>query len=113
MLFFCVLLCGLLVWNHEANAQSLATKIERALDEADLSGSVIITRAGSTLVSTGRGMANLELHVPNTPTTRFRIGSITKQFTSMAILILQERGLLNVEDTVGKLVSGVPDSWQS
>ena len=48
-------------------------------------------------------MANLELDVPCSPETKFRLGSITKQFTAMAILILQERGKLNVSDQDQKI----------
>lgn len=56
-----------------------------------LSGSVLIAQNGNILISKGYGMANYELDVPNTPQTRFRIASITKQFTAMAIMQLQEK----------------------
>ena len=102
LIILCAFLFGLLACNDHVVGQPLAQKIEKAIDEANISGSVIVARAGSTLVSTGRGMANIELHVPNTPRTKFRIGSITKQFTAMAILILHERRLVDVEDAVGK-----------
>ena len=59
----------------------------------------------------GYGMANLEHDVPNTPQTKFRLGSITKQFTAMAILILQERGKLKVEDKVKKYLPDAPKAW--
>jgi CubicO group peptidase (beta-lactamase class C family) len=49
------------------------------------------------LLSKGYGSANLEWDVPNSPATKFRPGSITKQFTAASILLLQERGKLNVE----------------
>ena len=54
----------------------------RAADH--FSGSILIARDGKVLFSRGYGMANLELDVPNTPETKFRLGSITKQFTAMA-----------------------------
>jgi CubicO group peptidase (beta-lactamase class C family) len=47
-------------------------------------GSVLIARNGRILVSRGYGMANLEDQIPNSPQTKFRIASITKQFTAMA-----------------------------
>src|SRR4051812_31304425 len=47
------------------------------------SGSVLVARDGKVLFSQGYGMANLEHDVPNTPRTKFRLGSITKQFTAM------------------------------
>ena len=48
------------------------------------SGSILLAREGKPLVSKGYGLANIEWAIPNTPQTKFRIGSITKQFTSMA-----------------------------
>ena len=75
------------------------------------SGSVLIARDGKVLFSRGYGMANLEQDVPNTPQTKFRLGSITKQFTAMAILILQERGKLNVQDKVKKYLPDAPKAW--
>ena len=75
------------------------------------SGSILIARDGKVLFSRGYGMANVELDVPNTPQTKFRLGSITKQFTAMAILILQERGKLNVQDKVKKYVPDAPKAW--
>jgi CubicO group peptidase (beta-lactamase class C family) len=55
-------------------------------------GSVLVARGDEILFSKSYGAANLEWNVPNTPTTKFRIGSITKQFTAAAILLLEERG---------------------
>jgi CubicO group peptidase (beta-lactamase class C family) len=75
-------------------------------------GSVLIAQHGQILFDKSYGMANLELGVPNTPETRFRIGSNTKQFTAMAILELQERGTLNVQDSVCKYVPNCPRDWQ-
>jgi CubicO group peptidase (beta-lactamase class C family) len=53
-------------------------------------------------------MANFEWDIPNGRSTKFRLGSITKQFTSMAIMQLEERGLLNVQDPIGKYLTDYP-----
>jgi len=63
------------------------------------------------LFAKGYGLANVEHGVLNTPQTIFRLGSITKQFTAMAILILQEQGKLSVDDLVSKHVEGGSESW--
>jgi CubicO group peptidase (beta-lactamase class C family) len=76
------------------------------------SGSVLITKDGDKIFCKSYGFANFERSVPNTPDTKFRIGSMTKQFTAMAIMILQEQGKLTVQDTIGKLLSDMPPSWQ-
>jgi len=75
------------------------------------SGSILIAREGKVLFSKGYGMANLEHEVPNTPQTKYRLGSITKQFTAMAILILQEQGKLNVHDKIKRYLPDAPKTW--
>ena len=50
--------------------------------------------------------------MPNTPATKFRLGSITKQFTAAAILLLEERGKLKVEDRLKTYLPDVPMSWE-
>lgn len=74
------------------------------------SGSVLIAQNGNILISKGYGMANYELDVPNTPQTKFRIASITKQFTAMAIVQLQEKNLLNVNDSIIKHIPDYPET---
>jgi CubicO group peptidase (beta-lactamase class C family) len=74
-------------------------------------GSVLVARGADVLLSKGYGSANLEWDVPNSPATKFRLGSITKQFTAASILLLQERGKLNVEDPVKKYMAGAPAAW--
>ena len=76
------------------------------------SGTVLIARDGKPIYSKGFGMANYEWNIPNTPETVFRVGSITKQFTSAAIMLLQERGKLSTSDSVCKYVSECPAAWE-
>ncbi|HEY0380503.1 MAG TPA: serine hydrolase [Pyrinomonadaceae bacterium] len=76
------------------------------------SGAVLVARDGRVLLSKGYGFANAELEVPNMPQTKFRLGSITKQFTAASILLLQERGKLDVQDSVCKYVENCPAAWQ-
>jgi CubicO group peptidase (beta-lactamase class C family) len=94
------------------HGQDVAALLADYMEDADFSGSVMVTKNGVSLLSSGFGMANLELGVPNSPSTKFRIGSITKQFTAMGILILQDRGRLRVEDRFGDHVPDVPESWR-
>lgn len=75
-------------------------------------GSILIARDGKVLVSRSYGLANLEDNVPNTRQTKFHLASITKQFTATAIMMLQERGLLSVQDPVCKYLSTCPAAWQ-
>jgi CubicO group peptidase (beta-lactamase class C family) len=74
-------------------------------------GTVLVAQDGKVLLDKGYGFANLEWQVPNTPTTKFRLGSITKQFTAASILLLEERGKLKVEDPVKKYMPDAPAAW--
>ncbi len=78
----------------------------------DFSGSVLLANGGTPLVAKGYGYANREWEIPNTPQTKFRIGSITKQFTSMLVMQLREQGKLRVEDSVCQYVTPCPDAWK-
>src|SRR5688572_11731163 len=62
-------------------------------------GTVLVARDGAVIVDKAYGMANVEWDVPNTTATKFRLGSITKQFTAAAILLLEERGKRSEEHT--------------
>lgn len=98
-----------------ARAQDLSTKFNEYLNAASqlgFSGSVLVARDGQVVFSKGAGLANLELDVVNTAQTKFRIGSVTKQFTAAAILLLQERGKLSVSDPVCKFLSSCPAGWK-
>jgi CubicO group peptidase (beta-lactamase class C family) len=76
------------------------------------SGAVLVSKGDETLFARGYGFANAEHDVPNSPRTKFRLGSITKQFTAMAILILQERGKLEIADPIGKYIDDSPKAWE-
>jgi CubicO group peptidase (beta-lactamase class C family) len=74
-------------------------------------GSVLVARDGQVIYSKGYGSADLEWDVPNSPGTKFRLGSVTKQFTAASILLLEERGKLTVSDPVKKYLPGAPAAW--
>lgn len=74
-------------------------------------GTVLVARGDHVLLSKGYGFANLEWGIPNSPDTKFRLGSITKQFTAASILLLQERGKLSVHDLLKKYVPDAPPAW--
>lgn len=110
-----LLLGGSLVVPQLGNAQAdgLEAKVDAyvkpLLEMKAFNGSILIAKKGQVLLSKGYGMANYELDVPNTPQTKFHIASISKSFTATAILLLQERGLLNVSDKLTKYISDYPN----
>ncbi len=97
--------------NTARDTQTLQSKVDEYINRKmeKFSGSILIARKGKVLVSKGYGMANFEHDIPNTPQTKFRIGSVTKQFTATAIMQLQEKGLLNVDDPLKKYIEDYPN----
>jgi CubicO group peptidase (beta-lactamase class C family) len=71
---------------------------------------VLVARRGEVIYRKAFGMANLELNVAVVPENVFRIASLTKQFTAVAILQLHERGLLNIEDDIKKYIPDFPST---
>jgi CubicO group peptidase (beta-lactamase class C family) len=77
------------------------------------SGTILLARKGAPLVAKGYGPANAEWDIPNAPRTKFRLGSITKQFTSMAVMQLQQQGKLKVQDPICQYLTPCPDAWKT
>ena len=78
------------------------------LDGHNFSGSILIARGGTILLSEGYGTASAEPEVPNTARTAFQIASISKSFTAAAILLLRERGSLDLDDPVSRFLPDFP-----
>jgi len=96
-------------------AAPITSKLDEYLSAAakqGFTGSALVARDGKVIFSKGCGMANAEWDIPNTAQTKFRLGSITKQFTAASILLLQERGKLSVQDPVCKYVAECPKAWE-
>ena len=74
-------------------------------------GSVLVAQHGKVLFNKSYGYAELEWNVPNSPTTRFNIASVTKQFTAAAILLLEDRGKLKTDDFITKYLPDAPSPW--
>ena len=72
-----------------------------------------IVRDGKTIKSLGYGLANLELDVAVKPETIFQTGSVGKQFTATAVMMLVEDGKLRLDDPIGKYLSGAPATWKN
>ena len=93
-----------------ALAQDHAAKIKQVLELAhkygQFHGSALVAENGKVIYKGGFGMANMEWGIPNTPDTKFRLGSITKQFTAMLTLQLVEQGKIKLD---GKISDYLPD----
>jgi D-alanyl-D-alanine carboxypeptidase len=115
-----VILAGLSSW---ATAQSgrlsdadLAAAVNDMLEKTykvdEPGAAVIVVRDGKVVLRKGYGRANMELGVPIEPDMVFRIGSITKQFTAVAILMLAEQEKLSLDDDITKFLPDYPTKGQ-
>jgi len=84
-----------------AIGQSKTDKLDELMNlytaYGQFNGSVLVAEKGNVIYKKGFGMANMEWDIPNQPDTKYRLGSITKQFTSMLILQLVEQGKLKLD----------------
>ena len=76
-------------------------------------GDVLVGVNGRIVFEKAYGMGDEEWGTPNTLNTKFRIASLSKQFTGACILLLQERGRLNVHDPISRYLTGLPEAWQA
>ncbi|SFB71273.1 CubicO group peptidase, beta-lactamase class C family [Flagellimonas taeanensis] len=93
-------------------AQDLESKIDQVLEtkfKSNGPGAVFLaTKNGKIIYNKAFGLSNLELQVPMQTDNVFEIGSMTKQFTAVAILMLMEEGKLNLEDSITKFIPDYP-----
>lgn len=107
-----LLLLSLLAIPSPCSGQTLQEKVDEyigALQKMSrFGGSILIAKNGDILLSKGYGLANREHNIPNTPQTIFRLGSMTKQFTAVSIMHLQDQGKLDVNDPIIEYIPDYP-----
>ncbi|PYY16704.1 MAG: serine hydrolase [Acidobacteria bacterium] len=110
-----IVLVALLTLTCSAQEENSTARMEEVVQSfvsaKQFMGSVLVARDGKVLLSHGYGYANFEWAIPNSPTTKFRLGSITKQFTAACILLLEQRGKLKIDDPVKKYMADAPAAW--
>ena len=94
-------------------AQKAEALIQPMVKADQFSGAVLVARNGVPVFEKAYGLADREWGIPNDPETKFRIGSITKEFTATAILQLAENEKLSIDDPVSKYYSGGPPAWSA
>src|SRR5438552_10865351 len=103
----------LLALIQASGQESLSAKIDAIVEAPVRAGrvagaSVAVVKGNETIVTKGYGFADLELDVPTPPQATYEIGSITKQFTAAAILLLVEEGKLSLADEMTKFLPDYP-----
>lgn len=123
-----LLLAAFLFWtacaresNPVASSFNTNTDIEKNVDSfvnqyvsSKLPGvAVMVVRDSTVTLKKGYGLANIERQLPVKPDTPFYLASVSKQFTAMAIMILEEHGMLAYEDKLEAYFPEIPDGWNS
>ncbi len=106
---FLTVILSFALFQASAPAQDKAALIEELMnkyyDYGQFNGSVLVAENGNVIFKEGFGYANMEWDIPNTADTKFRLASVTKQFTAMLIMQLVEEGKINLE---GKISDYLP-----
>jgi CubicO group peptidase (beta-lactamase class C family) len=90
----------------------MASYLDGLASSGRLSGTVLVVRSGQVLLDAGYGLADRATSTPNGPATIFQIGSVTKQFTAMAIAILVQHGKVRLDSRACGYLPGCPPSWR-
>ena len=94
------------------SAQDKAAKIDELLSRyhanGQFNGSVLVAENGNVIYKKGFGLANMEWQIPNSPDTKFRLGSITKQFTAVVVLQLVNEGKIALDDKLSNYIPEYP-----
>ncbi|HMQ33096.1 MAG TPA: serine hydrolase domain-containing protein [Chloroflexaceae bacterium] len=93
-------------------AGTIDTYLSRLRAGGQFSGVVLVVYEGKIVIEQGYGWADRAEGRPNLPTTTFRIASLTKAFTAMAIVMLHEQGRLDLAEPICPYLRGCPRAWQ-
>src|SRR5688500_15649464 len=92
----------------QSKSERIAKLIEGYHRTGKLNGSVLVAENGKVIFRQGLGEADKSWGIPNTPDTRFRIGSVTKQFTATLILQLVDEGALKLDANISNYLPDYP-----
>jgi len=107
-LFLFFILCGIV----PAYADQVDDYVRTQMRERHIPGAaVVVIKNGRVIKASGYGLANIELNVPATKDTVFEIGSVTKQITAAAIMLLVEEGKIDLDEKIGKYLLTAPEAW--
>jgi CubicO group peptidase (beta-lactamase class C family) len=87
--------------------------VRASVEAGEFTGSVLVTRGDQVLLDRGYGMADREWGIANDGDTKFRLGSISKQFTSVAILLLVEQGFVDLDAPLKTYLPDTPAAWDT
>lgn len=109
--FFALVL--LLTASVAVRADKIDDYVRSEMQRQHLPGlSLVVIKDQKIMKVQGYGLANIELNVPATPTTVYKIGSVSKQFIATGIMMLVQDGKLKLEDPISLYLDGTPETWK-
>lgn len=112
LVFALVSICSLNIFAQPA-PDAVDQYVRAEMEKQKIPGlALLVSRDGKPVRAQGYGFSNVELQVPVKPETVFQSGSVGKQFTATAVMMLVEEGKLNLEDPLTKFFPGAPASWK-
>lgn len=93
----------------DVRAQEIDSMLLKYFAPGEPGATVIVSQRGAILFRKAYGLANIEMNMPLRPEMSLRTGSVTKQFTAAAIMLLVEQGRLSVSDEIGKYFPQYPE----
>jgi D-alanyl-D-alanine carboxypeptidase len=103
----------LLLVSFAARADKVDDFVKAEMQRQHVPGvSIAVIKDRKIVKSVGYGQANVELNVPATAETVYKIGSVSKQFIASGIMLLVKEGKIGLDDNVSKYLEGTPDSWK-
>jgi CubicO group peptidase (beta-lactamase class C family) len=114
---FGLLICAQVAWAPLVHARSqadpVAHTVRAEMEKQKIPGlALLVSRRGQIVRAEGYGLANVELNVAVKPETIFQSGSVGKQFTATAVMMLVEDGKIGLDDPLTKYFAGAPDRWR-
>ena len=107
------LLYATLAVSVSAQSEKVDELIKDEMQKRKIPGlSIAVVKNGEVIKAQGYGLANIELNVPATPETIYQSGSVGKQFTSAAVMLLVEEGKINLDDRISKYLDNTPELWK-
>jgi CubicO group peptidase (beta-lactamase class C family) len=88
---------------------ALRARLEKDAASGEFSGAVLVAKNGAPIFTSAYGMADREKKIPNTINTLFRLGSMNKMFTAVAVLQLVQAGKISLDDPLGKYLPDYPN----
>jgi len=108
-----ILFSLLIPYPFSAQTDEVDDYVRAQMQKRNIPGlSLAVVKNGEIIKAKGYGLANVELNVPASPQTVYQSGSVGKQFTATAVMMLVEDGKINLDDRIGKYLDDAPELWK-